>query len=102
MKAKTSHFNLQIVLFSAFILIFFRISSFNQTNEWALFTNGNYVNSIAEEGNYLWIGSDGGGLIKLDKRNGQFYVYTTLNSGLPSQFVQTIAIDKQGVKWIGT
>jgi hypothetical protein len=29
-------------------------------------------------------------------------VYNTLNSGLPDNFINAIAIDKQGNKWIGT
>jgi ligand-binding sensor domain-containing protein len=64
--------------------------------------------AVDEEGN-LWIGTIpywngstyvGGGIVKFDGVN--WTVYDTTNSGLPSNFVRTITIDRQGNKWIGT
>ena len=48
---------------------------------------------------YKWIGT-GRGLAKFDGTTWTFY--TTSNSGLPNNYVQSIAIDGLGNKWIGT
>jgi len=75
---------------------------FSQTQEWIVYTNGKYINCLADEGEYLWVGTEHGGLVKLNKSNGDFIIYDKLNSGLPSNWVNAIAIDGQGNKWIGT
>jgi sugar lactone lactonase YvrE len=61
-----------------------------------------YITCLAQEGNYLWVGTDGGGLVKLNKTTGEFIVYGKWNSKLPSNRVYSIVIDGQGNKWIGT
>jgi hypothetical protein len=63
--------------------------------------NTNIINCIADEGEYLWVGVDGG-LVKLNKLTGDLIVYNRSNSGLTYNWVTAIAIDKQGNKWIGT
>ena len=35
-------------------------------------------------------------------QNPEWVVYNTSNSGLPDNFVRSIAVDPQGNKWIGT
>ncbi|CUT04977.1 two-component regulator propeller domain-containing protein [Candidatus Kryptobacter tengchongensis] len=90
--------NLAIVLFA--ILIF--NLSFSQNPEWVNFTaKGNYINALAIEGDYIWVGTYGGGLVKLNMLTGEKVNYTR-GSGLPSNYVWAIAIDVQGNKWIGT
>jgi ligand-binding sensor domain-containing protein len=48
----------------------------------------------------LWIGGNGVGLLKFDGIN--WTHFTTTNSGLPHDYVKSIAIDSNNVKWIGT
>jgi ligand-binding sensor domain-containing protein len=48
---------------------------------------------LADEGQYLWVGTAGGGLVKLNKSTGEFIVYDKWNSKLPNNFVNAIAID---------
>jgi ligand-binding sensor domain-containing protein len=57
---------------------------------------------LADEAEYLWVGTDGGGLVKLNKSTGEFIVYDKWNSKLPDNHVLAIAVDGQGNKWIGT
>jgi ligand-binding sensor domain-containing protein len=73
----------------------------SQSQVWIGFTSGKFILSIADDGNYLWVGT-AGGLVKLNKYTGQFIVYDKWNSQLPDNSVQAIAIDEQGNKWIGT
>lgn len=50
---------------------------------------------------YLWIGSAGGGLRKLDKTTNQFITYTTAN-GLPDNIIYSIQTDRYNNLWLGT
>jgi surface antigen len=72
------------------------------SQEWIVFTSGRYIQCLVEEGEYLWVGTAGGGLVKLNKSTGELIVYGNWNSGLPDNVVNAIAIDVQGNKWIGT
>ena len=84
------------------IFSFFINFAFSQNPEWINFTYGNDIRAVALEGNYVWVGTLGGGLVKLDKTNGNMTFYNKANSGLPDNRVLAIAIDGQGNKWIGT
>ncbi len=88
------------VKFLALFLSFFSFA-FAQNPEWINFTAGNDVRAVAVEGNYIWVGTEGG-LVKLDKTTGNMTFYNRSNSGLPDNWVLAIAIDGQGNKWIGT
>ena len=54
---------------------------------------------LADRENGLWIGTDGGGLVRL--QNGRTATYTTAN-GLPSDTILALYQDRRGVLWIGT
>jgi ligand-binding sensor domain-containing protein len=69
--------------------------------EWVNYTNGQYVPSLAIEGDNVWIGTNGG-LVKLNKTTGEELFFNRGNSGLPDNEVTSIAIDGSGNKWIGT
>ena len=61
----------------------------------------NFINCLAEEGNFLWVGTSNG-LYKRNKINGQVVSYYSIDDGLANNVVRSIAIDGQGNKWIGT
>jgi len=88
-----------LLLFLSIILLPVALTA--QAPEWVHFTSG-HIDWLADEGNYLWIGTGGGGLVKLDKRTGEFVIYASWNSGLPDNDVEAITIDGSGNKWIGT
>ncbi|MFH0895891.1 MAG: two-component regulator propeller domain-containing protein [Bacteroidota bacterium] len=64
------------------------------------YSDPNEINAFAEDGNFVWIGTRGG-LYKRHKTGTLVGFYNTSN-GLISNNVQCIAVDNQGVKWIGT
>jgi ligand-binding sensor domain-containing protein len=93
-------------IFAIVSLILILISTnflFSQTIEWIVYNeNGKYISCIADEIENLWVGTLGGGLVKLNKLTGNFVAYGEWNSGLPDNNVWAIVIDGQGNKWIGT
>jgi hypothetical protein len=82
-------------LYFALLLAF---SGYAQNPHWMNYTNGDHISSIAYEGEYLWIGTYNGGLVKLDKANGSTTFYNRANSGLPNNRIRSIAIDQFGNK----
>ena len=68
---------------------------------WTQYSNGDYITAMAEEGNFMWIGTDVG-LVRINKATGSTTFYNTANSGLPNNNIYAIAIDSNGDKWIGT
>ena len=48
---------------------------------------------------FLWVGTEGGGLVRFDGR--QFQTYTTGN-GLPGNTIRSLFEDRDGNIWLGT
>ena len=58
------------------------------------------VSAFAEDRKYLWVGTEGGGINRIDKKTGEYYHLTT-NNGISYNNVKSIAIDKKQNLWIG-
>ncbi len=82
-----------------FLLI--SISLHAQNPEWINYTSGKYVCTTLVEGDNVWIGTQGG-LVKHNKKTWIKTYYNKGNSGLPENWVWSIAVDSSGNKWIGT
>ena len=97
-----------VLVFSLLILLLGCKKSVNpQTNdseqrEWVNYLNDYSITSIAEEGNFMWIGTYSSGLIKIEKSSGDSIIYNIENSNIPSNYINAIAIEENGTKWIGT
>jgi len=64
--------------------------------------NSNTINSLYIDSNgNLWIGTDGGGLIKRDKNTLEFETFTTEN-GLKSNVIESIISDNDGNIWFAS
>ncbi|MEQ8704802.1 MAG: ATP-binding protein [Phaeodactylibacter sp.] len=55
----------------------------------------------AEPDTYLWVGTKGGGLNKLNKQTGQCEHFTTVQ-GLPDNVVYGVLADEEGYLWLST
>jgi len=88
-------------LITAFTLILLINNLRAQDQMWSLYSNSENITAIAEEGDFLWIGTSSG-LIKMHKIDGSKTFYDIFNSGMPNNWVTAIAISPIGMKWIGT
>ena len=90
---------IKILAIVLLVVILFPAGVYSQET-WINYTNANYVNSLAIEGNYIWAATDGG-VVKWDMKTGEYIKYTTID-GLAGNEVFSIAIDSEGDKWFGT
>lgn len=86
---------------TAFFIIILILSISAQDNKWAAYINSNEVTAVAEEGNYLWLGTTGGA-VRYNKSTSVVDNFNKANSGLPHNWVTAVAVDKSGNKWFGT
>ncbi|MDR2293181.1 MAG: hypothetical protein LBE11_06890, partial [Prevotellaceae bacterium] len=86
-----------IILFS--LLIMCPALAFSQLSDWVNYTNGNMVTEILNDGDYLWIATDGG-LAKMNKNTEEKTFYNRANAGLPENHLRSLAKDKDGNIWV--
>ncbi len=73
-----------------------------QDDVWISSTPYANVSALADDGDYLWIGS-GWGLTRLHRATGDISFYNErLAHGLPSVKMTALTVDSQGNTWIGT
>ncbi len=89
---------LNLLLITVFTITSF---SFAQNPQWMNYTNGDIILSLVFNNNITWVGTTGG-LVHIDKITGIPIFYNKVNSGLPDNKVRSLAIDGNGIIWIGT
>ena len=73
-----------------------------EVNHFTQYTNGGNATVLAEDGEYIWVGTSDIGLIKIHKTQGKVAHYSMVNSPLPSNHITAIAVADDGIKWLGT
>ncbi|MBN1811745.1 MAG: hypothetical protein JXA14_07910 [Anaerolineae bacterium] len=72
------------------------------TGRWTTHAPENTViNALAVDGDYVWAGTNGDGLVRWNRVDGTHTWYTTFE-GLVHDTVRVIAVDGDGHKWFGT
>ena len=101
-RTKQIYFNVFYLCIGMILNLFVSSYVFSQTKDWTYYTSQVQIQVTADEGDYLWFGSCGGGLTKLNKLTGEMKFYQMQDSGLPDNDVLALAIDSKSNKWIGT
>ncbi len=83
-----------------FVLIYSNI--FAQQSEWTQFYNSNIASCLAEYKGKIWIGTQGAGLISIDKTDGSIEYFNSANSVLSNNMANDIVAGKDGNLWIGS
>jgi hypothetical protein len=81
-------------IFAIVSLILILISTnflFSQTEEWNDSSNGNFILSLADNVNYLWVVVGSCGLVKLNKTMCDFVAYDKWNAKFLDNYFFTIA-----------
>jgi len=69
---------------------------------WLSYANGDDVRALVQDGNTIWAGTQGGGLIRWNPDARMFTQYLRPNDGLIGNDVRDVAIDSNGNLWIAT
>lgn len=78
----------------------------DKNGEWTVYTTknsklpSNTVWDIKFENEIIWLSLNKGGLVRFDGK--KWEVYNTYNSIIPHDYVCSVAVDKNGNKWIAT
>jgi ligand-binding sensor domain-containing protein len=91
----SSTIRLCIILF----VLCFSISLSN--DQWINYTNNEYICALVHDGDFLWIGTTGG-LVRINKKTEEIEYFNKTNSGLPTNRITALALDKNNDLWIGT
>lgn len=73
-----------------------------EPNDLLLPINGFIRDIIEDSSGMIWIATHGGGMARYNPATKQFTVYTTMNSQLPNDKVQSLLQDARGNIWAGT
>ena len=76
-------------------------NAFSYSDEWRNYTNGSIIGAIADDGQTIWIATNGG-LMKIDKSTDEISYLNMANSGLPQNDLKALALDDQNCLWIAT
>lgn len=72
-----------------------------QLTDWQNLTNKNFVSRIIHDENFLYVGTKGGGIIKIDKQSGEQTVLYRADGSMTDNTIQDMAIH-DGALWVGT
>ena len=79
------------------LLTVITLSQVKADGVWKSYTNTNYIYDIAVNGDNIWCGTSGG-VMHWNMSDGTYECFT-IDEGLPSNLVQHIGIDGQGLIW---
>jgi ligand-binding sensor domain-containing protein len=86
------------------VLVLFSLISFSKVtmNDAVKFVDANSkITAVAESEKFLWIGTNNG-VVRVTKKNEKTVYLTVSNSKLPSNYITSICVRKDGNVWIGT
>ena len=78
------------------ILFIVSINCYAHNPEWINYTNGDQVNALAIQGDYIWAGISGE-LVKINRYSGETKFYNKANFELPNNYVRSIFINNDSV-----
>lgn len=83
-----------------FIIFLFTICKLHGQVQWKSYSSGNEIAEMKLDGNTLWVATLGDGLLKINVKTGDTTVFQTTNSGITSDIVHHVTIDKSGFIYV--
>ena len=72
-----------------------------QLTDWRNISSKNFVSCIIYDENYLYVGTKGGGIVKIDKQSGQQTVLKRADESMTGNSITDMALH-DGELWVGT
>lgn len=83
------------------ILLIFAQSVHAQLTDWQNISSKNFVMKIIHDQNFLYVGTKGGGLVKIDKQSGEQTVLKRADGSMTGNSITDMALH-DGELWVGT
>jgi len=84
------------------LMIIVICSSIGYSSSWKNFLSVENIKDVVHTGQYTFIVTYGGGMVRIDNSTGKYHVFHKANSGLPTNFLTSVEADNEGNIWIGT
>ena len=88
-----------IILDTLFFLV--AITAHAQLTNWQNISSNNFVMKIIHDQNYLYVGTKGGGIVKIDKQSGEQTVFKRADGSMTGNSITDMALHN-GELWVGT
>ncbi len=72
----------------------------SEGEEWQYFLDGTHVNSTVVTDSVMWVGTQYGGLVKIDRRTGEKIFFNRENSPLAENTARSMLLDSKGSLWV--
>ena len=82
-------------------LLIFALSAHAQLTDWQNISSKNFVMKIIHDQNFLYVGTKGGGLVKIDKQSGKQTVLKRADGSMTGNSITDMAFHN-GELWVGT
>lgn len=82
-------------------LLIFALSVHAQLTDWQNISSKNFVMKIIHDQNFLYVGTNGGGLVKIDKQSGKQTVLKRADGSMTGNSITDMAFHN-GELWVGT
>ena len=89
----------KIILNTLFFLVAFTAQA--QLTDWQNISSKNFVMKIIHDQNFLYVGTKGGGLVKIDKQSGEQTVLKRADGSMTGNAITDMALH-DGELWVGT
>ncbi|MBO7630280.1 MAG: hypothetical protein J6S87_10175 [Bacteroidales bacterium] len=83
------------------ILALVTVTVYAQLTDWQNISSKNFVSKIIHDKNYLYVGTKGGGIVKIDKLSGQQTILKRADGSMTGNSITDMALHN-GELWVGT
>lgn len=83
------------------LLAIFAIAAHAQLTDWRNISSKNFVSKIIHDQDYLYVGTNGGGIVKIDKQSGEQTLLNRADGSMTGNSITDMALHN-GELWIGT
>lgn len=77
------------------------VAAYAQLTDWQNISSKNFVMKIIHDGNFLYVGTKGGGIVKIDKQSGQQTVLKRADGSMTGNSITDMTLH-DGELWVGT
>ena len=87
--------------FTTLLLYLIALTAIAQLTDWQNVSSKNFVHKIIHDQNFLYVGTNGGGLVKIDKQSGEQTVLKRADGSITGNSITDCTTQRRAVGWNG-